>query len=429
MKVCFETFGCRLNRAEALQQEAEYLAKGWQLTEKHSDANLIIVRGCSVTAKAQKNCELTIAHLKRKYPNTRVLVTGCLPSAQKPAQQQAHDNKFPVSPDTISQFPNQSIQSVNRSIGQSVNSQSVNSPLPTRTARAYLKVQDGCSGACTFCIVPKFRGKSVSKPFEELIDQAKRFVDSGYHEIVVTGCNLSMYCDGMRHLPELLDALSAVDPGCRIRLGSLEPIGSSAAVVELMAERKNLCRFLHLPIQSGSQKILTAMKRPYSVKDVDSLVGKAAELMPGLGLGCDLMTGFPGETEIDFTATVGLLKRLPFTKAHVFPYSERPGTVAVAMPDAVPVDVRRHRAHVLADIADEKRRLYTHRLVGKEVEVILEDAKHFAGWTSEYVWCQPGDDQLVALTHRSKELPGRKEKMRFLVRSAHAHVLTGDVLN
>ena len=210
MKVCFETFGCRLNRAEALEQEAEYLAGGWKLTSSHSDADVIIVRGCSVTRRAQRDCEQLISHIRKKYPNKRLLVEGCLAAA--------HTSKIVA--------PQPHVAPKNASD---------NAPIPTRTARAYLKVQDGCAGKCTFCIVPKFRGKSSSVDFDAVLDKAKRFIDVGYHEIVVTGCNLSLYAAGGKRLPELMDALAALSPDCRIRLGSLEPSEVAMDVVAVMA--------------------------------------------------------------------------------------------------------------------------------------------------------------------------------------------------
>ena len=380
MKVCFETFGCRLNKAEALQMEADYLAEGWKITEKHADANLIVVRGCSVTSRAQRECEKLIDHLKRHYPSTQLKICGCLP---------------------------------NTSNTQNLKTSNTQASVPTRTARAYLKVQDGCAGKCTFCIVPKFRGESRSEDFASLLDRAKRFIDAGYHEIVVTGCNLSLYCSRGKRLPDLLAALSDLTPSsnpqletrnpqletCRIRLGSVEPGACAIETVRAMAEHPNTCRFLHLAVQSGSETMLKAMRRPYSAKDVDEVVTLASELMPNLGLGCDLMTGFPGETERDFIATKGLLKRLPFNNAHIFPYSRRPGTLAAAFPQQLPKDIRSARAHKLADVIRPKRTAFAQSFIGKTVEVIVEDAKTGRGWTGEYLSCEP-----VVCTRQRKSL-------------------------
>ena len=355
MKVCFETFGCRLNKAEALDMEAFYLAKGWERTESHADANLIVVRGCSVTARAQRDCEKLIDHLRRRYPRTPLRVCGCLRQKSRMAAPPSADEATAI---------------------------------PMRTARAYLKVQDGCSGRCSFCIVPQFRGTSVSVPFRAVLDKARRFVEAGYHEIVVTGCNLALYASEGKRLPELLSALADISDDCRIRLGSLEPGACAHETVQAMSESANVCRFLHIPVQSGSNRILAAMKRPYLVRDVESLVTTAMRLLPNLGLGCDVMTGFPDESDIDFAATEGLLRRLPFNHAHVFPYSERPGTLAAAFGGAVPKDVRTARAHRLAEQMGQARAQYARRFLGQTVEIVVEDENRTVGWTSEYLRCK-----------------------------------------
>ena len=315
MKVCFDTFGCRLNRAEALALEAGFLARGWTTTDSHADANLIVVRGCSVTARAQRDCERLIAHLREKYPMKRLVVTGCLKDRRN--ERLLRD---------------------------------VKSGTATRTARAYLKVQDGCNGTCAFCIVPQFRGKSAAVDFDEVLGGARRFLDAGYREIVMTGCNLSQYLSQGKRLPDLLAALAELDGGTgfRIRLGSLEPSPVAPETVRAVAAHANICRYLHIPVQSGSDRILGAMRRPYTTREVTALVREAENLMPGLGLGCDILTGFPDESDYDFLATQSLLARLKFNRFHVFPFSERPGTVAAQLPSAVPREIRHARAREIA---------------------------------------------------------------------------------
>lgn len=354
MKVCFETFGCRLNRAEALEEEAKYIARGWTVTKSHADAHLIIVRGCSVTARAQHDCEKTIEHLKKKYPHVRVIVTGCLAKA---------DKTFRVKDETDA--------------------------VPTRTARAYLKVQDGCSGQCTFCIVPKFRGKSTSLPFDSLLDKTKRFVDVGYREIVLTGCNLTQYNDEGRRLDELVASISdTTRDACRIRLGSLEPCSVTKDVIDVIAEKTNVCRFLHIPVQSGSNAILKAMRRPYSMEDVEEIVSLARGKMPRIGLGCDMIAGFPGETAMDHYASIGLVKRLEFNNAHVFPFSARPGTIAAGLPGEISRSIRHERAHQLSDAINARRKEFAKCFLGKDVEIVLESESRKTGWTSEYLSCK-----------------------------------------
>lgn len=357
MKVCFETYGCRLNKAEALQMEADYLAAGWETTTVHKDADLIVVRGCSITQRAQSDCENLIAHLKKHYPNTAVHVCGCLRAK----------NHHPPLPAMLKM--------------------KADDALPDRTARAYLKVQDGCAGKCAFCIVPSFRGQSVSVAFDAVLGKAKRFIEAGYHEIVVTGCNLALYSSRGKRLPELLTALAGLDAGCRVRLGSVEPGDCAREVVHAMAETPNICRFLHLPIQSGSNRILRAMRRPYLMRDVDELVTEATKLMPVLGLGCDVMTGFPDETDLDFMSTMGLLKRHPFTNAHVFPFSGRPGTPAVTFPNSVPKPIRSRRAHEVSRFMTVQREKFARTFLGETVEVVIEDMVKGKGWTGEYFRC------------------------------------------
>ena len=391
MNVCLETFGCRLNRAEALEDEARYVAEGHRIVRTHAEADLIVVRGCSVTARAQRDCERLIRHLEEKYPGKRIVVVGCLPSA--------------------------------RNRDAPLLSEASKTAVPTRTARAYLKVQDGCSGRCSFCIVPQFRGKSSSVPFDEVLDRARRFIESGYHEIVVTGCNLSLYASGGRRLPELAAALASLSSDCRIRLGSVEPGACAHEVVHAMAENERICRFLHIPVQSGSNRILAAMRRPYLVNDVDSLIAEAVSLMPLVGIGCDLIAGFPDETEVDFRLTQGFLSRHMISNAHVFPYSPRPGTLAAGLPGALPTEIRHARARYLSELAKESRRKFAKRFVGRSVDVVVETDSALKGWTAEYLWFEKSCPEAVGSRPVASH---RKECVRFQVRAAHGGVLYGD---
>jgi threonylcarbamoyladenosine tRNA methylthiotransferase MtaB len=275
-------------------------------------------------------------------------------------------------------------------------------------------VQDGCSGKCTFCIVPKFRGQPASTPFAEVLGKARRFVDAGYSELVVTGCNLSLYDSEGKRLPELAAALADVAP--RVRLGSVEPSDAAREILDVMAERANVCRFLHVPVQSGSSRILSAMGRPYSARDIDEFVHFAREKVPGIALGCDLMTGFPGEGDIDFLATKGLLTRARFERVHVFPFSERPGTPAAAMPGAVPDEIRRARARELASQADRIRSAAAREFVGKTVEFVVEDEKTCSGWTSEYFWC--------SCPHSHAP---RRSLAKAKIRTSEGHALSGEI--
>ena len=398
MRVCFETFGCRLNRAEALQHEAQYRAAGWQVVHSHSEADVIVVRGCSVTHRAQRDCEKLIASLRSRYPAKRIVVTGCLPEEEKSK--------------AVASLPPETGEAIARS-----------------TARAYLKVQDGCNWYCSFGTVPQFRGSSVSVDSDEVLDKARRFADAGYREIVVTGCNLALYASKGRRLPELIDRIAAVSPDCRVRIGSLEPMLCAMETLNAIAAHDNICRFIHIPVQSGSNRILSAMRRPYLYRDVEQIVLEANRLMPGIAIGCDIITGFPGENEADFVLTRQMLERLPFSKAHIFPYSERPGTPAVMMANPVAREIRSARAHKLAVIMDDKRTSYAKSFVGKRVTIVIENEEECAGWTGEYLWCEVGKSN--ARLNAVRELTGkvvRRAQVDIVVSHSQGHRLYGNIV-
>lgn len=363
MTVAFKTFGCRLNRAEALDEEAQYLASGFIVVDLNgTPPDVIVVRGCSVTAKAQRDCEKEIARLRAHFPLSEIRLAGCLPG----------------------------IQSNNQTIPQSEN-QTIPPTVPLATSRAYLKVQDGCSGKCAFCIVPKFRGSPVSIPFFDVLARARAFLAAGYHELVVTGCNLALYRSQGHGLADLLSALAELEPSNRIRLGSLEPGICDGAILDAFERHPNICRFIHLSLQSGSDAVLKRMNRPYTVSDVAAFCSEAfRRLGPRLALGADIIAGFPGETEGDHELTKDVLRCLgeqPFANLHVFPYSERPGTPAATMDGALPRVVRLARARELEMLGRTQRATFAQTFVGQIVEVCVEkDGLH--GWTAEYLPCR-----------------------------------------
>ena len=385
MRVGFVTFGCRLNRAEALDLEAHYVAAGWEVVpvrlssspDPHrlntSTPDRIVVRGCSVTAKAQRDCEKAIAHLRARFPLADIRLTGCigvrsfaLPAPLQSRVRESAPLTSPSNAQTLKHSP----------------------PRPLlRLSRAYLKVQDGCSGRCAYCIVPTFRGPPVSTPFDEVIARARALIAAGYRELVVTGCNLCLYRDAGRGLPELAAALAELEsPGHRIRLGSIEPGLCDARLIDVLASHPNICRFLHLSLQSGSDRMLRLMRRPYTREQVATFCADARRRLLA-----DLITGFPGETDDDFATTKAFLTsppqplNAPFIHLHVFPYSERPGTAAATMGPAVPMAVRRTRARELERIGAANRAAYAHALVGQEVVVCVE--KDGNGRTDDYLRC------------------------------------------
>jgi len=380
MKVAFVTFGCRLNRAESLDLEARYRAAGHEIIDLESVPknigtvpDLILVRGCSVTAKAQRDCEKAIAHLRARFPTTEIRPIGCLPNAQTMGTVPPISNAQTMG--TVPTIPGPVPQSMG--------------PVPMQTSRAYLKIQDGCNGKCAFCIVPHFRGAPVSVPFREIMVRTKAFLEAGYREIVLTGCNISLYKSDGHNFASLLGVLAELGTvPVRIRIGSLEPGRVCEAVLDVMAEHQNICRFLHLSLQSGSNRILKRMNRPYEITWAERFCTMARErLGPDLALGADMITGFPGETDEDFEATRAFLVRHAFSNLHVFPYSERPGTPAATMDGAIPRSERLVRARNLTALGHVQRAAFAQTFLGREVEVCVERGGEH-GWTSAYLPCK-----------------------------------------
>ena len=382
---------------------------GPHATHSQPHPDLIIVRGCSVTAKAQRDCEKFIAHLRLQFPRALVKVTGCL----KP-EKQATERLLGSIPDApIQAAPQQGFSDHASPVRQT---EKISSAICASTpdiipsanhyalSRAYLKVQDGCSGRCSYCIVPSFRGKPTSIPFYTVLEHARAFLAAGFREIILAGCNLCLYKSEGRGIAELATALAALEsPGHRIRFGSIEPGVCDNSILDAMAGSANICRFLHLSLQSGSDRILKLMRRPYSSEQVLSFCAEACRrLGPRLALGADIIAGFPGESDSDHEATkrfvsMNLLAAdafrapaqgttlSPFIHLHVFPYSERPGTEAATLAGSIPTEVRRRRAKEIEAIGLRNRLGFASALVGKTVAVCVELGG--SGRTDEHLRC------------------------------------------
>jgi threonylcarbamoyladenosine tRNA methylthiotransferase MtaB len=257
------------------------------------------------------------------------------------------------------------------------------------STRASIKVQDGCSFRCAYCIVPDARGDPRSRPFEAIMREVEGLAAQGYREVVLTGVNVACWHDADRRLADLAEAASRVAGVARIRLSSVEPGTTERAIVDRMAVAgSRLCHTLHYPLQSGDAGVLKRMRRRYTPEQYGAAVEYALGRIPRLGLGADVITGFPGEDDAAFQETVRMVERYPFGNLHVFPYSERPGTPAAEMDGKVPVAVRRARARELIAIANGKREAFASSFMGLNVEVLIEGVDGDGvgkGWTSEYV--------------------------------------------
>lgn len=385
--VSFKTLGCRLNQAETAAMAARFTAAGYRIVPFGHPCAVTIVHGCTITAKAERSSLYAARQARRIGRDGLVVLAGC------PAETHGntlHDNpaidlvigqtgKYTI-PDLLhrlhpGRFPSPAAAGT--------------SPLPVfDTQRALIKVQDGCDFQCAYCIVPAARGAPRSRPVGEVVTEAQQLVAAGFREIILTGANLGCFADAGLGLIDLIRSLEALPGLERIRLSSLEVSTAEQAIIDHMAGGSRLCRFLHLPLQSGDNGILAAMGRRYTRESYRETIEKATRAIPRLGLGTDIIVGFPGESDAAFDNTLALVRELPFSNLHIFPYSVRTGTHAASLPDPVPETIKKERLEVLAELGRAKLRLFAERFRGESASVLIEridDDGLGYGWTSEYL--------------------------------------------
>jgi len=384
-RVAFITLGCRVNQAETARLIAQFSAAGFSIARPEDPCDAVVVHGCAVTREAERQSrQAARAALRRTPPPRAVVLVGCVAEA---IRRFGNPQMLPSPILLASQAEKESLPSlVASALGLFTLSLPPNPAGVTpcfNSVRAWLKIQDGCDFHCAYCLVPHLRGAARSHPFAEIQQEARRLIDAGVRELVVTGINIGCWHDGPRRLPDLLDALSETPGLLRLRLGSVEE-----GVITLMAERPRLAPYLHIPLQSGDDGILRAMGRRYSVEHFRRTLETAFARIPHLGVGTDVIAGFPGETEASFQRTLDLLASFPIHNIHAFPFSERPGTPARTFSDPVPPAERRARVRRLQELACWKRQAAIERRIGQIVEVLIEerrsdDTGH--GWSGDYL--------------------------------------------
>lgn len=349
MKFCIVNLGCRVNRVESDAVAASLLAAGGSAGAAQ-DADLIVVNTCTVTGEAEKKTRKAVHRALRANRHARVVVTGCA-VALDAAGFEAMDPRVETASkrELLDALPGTTTHETPvLRLGQA---------FPTRVG---IKVQDGCDNACTYCIVRVARGRAWSRPADEVVDEAMSYIRAGVREIVLSGINLGTYRSAGITLAGLLERLlAASDEGCapdgppaRFRLSSIEPKDVDDNLVALLArEHGRVCRHLHLPLQSGSSKVLREMARPYDAAHYQSLVDSLRSAVPKLSLSTDVIVGFPGEDEDDFAASIEMSRHCAFSKMHVFPYSAREGTPAARREDQVSPETRAERAERLRRLA------------------------------------------------------------------------------
>ncbi len=361
MKITVLTLGCKTNLAESDDIKRHILASGHELVELKDSPELCIINTCSVTAKSDYQSRQLIRRAIKS--GARVVVTGCYTELDEMKIKE-------ISPD-IEVIKN----SDKNKILQLVSNDYQRSTLKlSGRARPFVKIQEGCSHRCTYCIIPELRGRPKSRPPEEIIREVVLYESSGYDEVVLTGIHIGLYgvdLKGRVNLQVLLEGLLNHTKRIRIRLSSLEVIEISQGFLEVFAD-KRVCKHLHIPLQSGSDSVLKRMKRPYNTKTFELVVKDIYKRFDNISIGTDVIVGFPGETEEEFCETLKLLEDLPINYMHIFPYSDRPGTVASGMRDKVPKSTKKERAQRLRELDSSRREQYRALQIGKTLRVVAE---------------------------------------------------------
>ena len=393
-------FGCRATQADAAAIEAQLLGQGCRLADESDSAEIVVVNTCTVTASADSQARDAIRKIHAKNPAARVIVTGCY--AQRAPEELAAlpgvswvvgNSHKPQIPGLVQSISSGAPQSTFISLDSLVLPAA---PLPAKIlsgnifeqtallsapvlggegnhTRPTLKIQDGCNSRCSYCVIPFVRGKSRSLPPDTVIEEIQRLVSSGFREVVLSGINLGSYGRDLSPRVEFGDLLIRVLEETsldRLRISSIEPMDVTQDLVDLFAGSDRLARHFHMPLQSGSDRILAAMHRWYRAEHYARRVELIRERLPHAAIGADVIAGFPGESDADHAATLAFIESLPFTYLHVFSYSARPGTKAAALPGQVPGRVIKRRAQQLRALGDAKAAAFRRSQIGRTLRVL-----------------------------------------------------------
>lgn len=418
--VAFHTLGCKVNQYDTQAMRERFEQAGCRTVEFEEKADIYVVNTCTVTGTGDKKSMQTIRRCHRKNPDAAIVVTGCL------AQRAADELTLPGVRLVIgTQRRGEVVELLSQALEQDCALIAVETlrqaPFEHLTVhaheghtRATMKIQEGCDRWCTYCIIPSVRGPIRSRPLVEIREEAESLAEAGFKEAVLTGIHLTSYGREQHGAITLLDAIRevhAVEGIERIRLGSLEPVIVTEAFVEGLKALPKVCHQFHLALQSGSDTVLARMRRRYTSGEFLAACAMLREAFDDCALTTDVMTGFPGETEEEFAQTVDTCRKAGFARMHVFPYSEREGTMAAAMEGSVPRHIREERARQLITVGRELERAALLGRLGKEDSVLIEEIDEDGlgvGYTGGYMrvrvpGVQAGEIARVRITDIDKD--------------------------
>ena len=370
------TFGCRCNQAESDAIRESLCCRSMVESENRLDADLTVVNTCTVTQRSDQQVRQAIRRLHRENPSARIIVTGCYAERDPAALAD-----MPGVSLVVGNGIKENLAEILENAGEHGSGKIVRSPLDEdrdyllpRTGntggktRPLVKIQDGCDAHCSYCIVPYVRGLGRSARVEDVLAEIRSLTERGFQEIVLTGVHLGAFGLKLKDHPRLIDLLRRIVeiPRLgRVRLSSIEPMHFDRAIVDLAAEHPVFAHHFHIPLQSGSDRILRLMRRPYTAARFRELLAYIQDKLPDAGIGADVLIGFPGETDGDFAETCALIRESPLTYLHVFPFSPREGTAAFSMPGRISTQVMKRRLKAVLEISRAKNIAFRRRFVGQ----------------------------------------------------------------
>ena len=396
MKVSLYTLGCRLNQAETAIIANSLASEGYQIIPFGEKSDLTVINTCTVTEQADSKCRQAVRKVLRKNPDTFVAVVGCY------AQMAVESIKAIPGVDLIIGNEHK-LQIVDYLDGleKQASPLIIHSPRISReefviesyglydnATRANLKIQDGCNFVCSFCIIPTARGAARSRQLDDIVREAEKLVELGHQELILTGVNIGTYKSGDNSIVTILGALEKIEALKRIRISSIEPTTIPEAVIEMMAGSDKVCKHLHIPLQSGDDRILKLMRRRHTVKEFAAFIESVHRRIPGIGIGTDVMVGYPSEDDAAFINTKKLLADLPVSYYHVFTYSDRKGTASCKMSEKVMPQVKKKRNAILIEQGERKKRAFYQAYINKQMPVLFEQQNRdgfWTGYTTNYI--------------------------------------------
>ncbi len=398
-RVALYTLGCRLNSSETGSIAQGFKDRGYDIVEFDQPADVVFINTCTVTDAADSTCRNLIRKAHRSSPEGKIVVAGCYAQMEpeKIAGMQGVDLVLGNSEKyKVFDYLDEESENVVH-VDKSWHFYGAATTTADSHTRAFLKIQDGCNYVCAFCIIPFARGRSRAITVADAVLEAKKLVSQGFKEIVLTGVNIGEYeqTSGEK-LHDLVAQVLAVEGLERFRLSSVEPNTITDELIEVLKSSPKVLDHFHIPLQSGDDDILKEMRRKYTVADYKKVIGKLMAAFPNAGIGADVIVGFPGETKEQFDNTFNLLKELPMTHFHVFPYSKRKNTTASKMDNHIHASEKKSRVKALTMFGDAKLNLFSEDQIGKKTKVLFErrnKAGLFEGYSSNYVRIQVMTDQ------------------------------------